>query len=44
MERGIDVSSYQGKIDWKTVKSASVNGVIIRAGWGRTNVDSYKEI
>lgn len=41
MERGIDVSSYQGKIDWKKVKSAGVKCAIIRAGWGRTNKDSY---
>lgn len=41
MERGIDVSSYQGNIDWKKVKSAGVKCAIIRAGWGRTNKDSY---
>lgn len=43
MIRGIDVSKYQGKIDWKTVKSAGVQCAIIRAGWGRTNTDSYFE-
>lgn len=43
MTRGIDVSKYQGNVDWAKVKSAGVNGVIIRAGWGRTNVDSYFE-
>jgi GH25 family lysozyme M1 (1,4-beta-N-acetylmuramidase) len=41
MERGIDVSENQGKIDWKTVKSAGVKCAIIRAGWGRTNKDPY---
>lgn len=40
---GIDVSKYQGKIDWKTVKLSGVKCAIIRAGWGRTNTDSYFE-
>lgn len=40
MERkGIDVSNYQGKIDWAKVKADGVDFVIIRAGWGKTNVD-----
>lgn len=30
----IDVSSYQGTIDWKKVKK-EVDGVIIRCGWGK---------
>lgn len=40
MERkGIDVSNYQGKIDWAKVKADGISYVIIRAGWGKTNVD-----
>lgn len=34
---GIDVSTYQGKIDWTAVKNAGVDFVFIRAGfrgWG----------
>ncbi len=34
---GIDVSTYQGKIDWAAVKNAGVDFVFIRAGfrgWG----------
>ena len=41
MKRGIDVSKYQGKIDWKAVKASGIECAIIRAGWGRTNTDSY---
>ena len=37
--KGIDVSNYQGKIDWAKVKADGINFVIIRAGWGKTNVD-----
>lgn len=35
----IDVSEHQGKIDWKKVKGAGIEGVIIRAGYGRNNID-----
>lgn len=35
----IDVSVHQGNINWKKVKAAEVNGVIIRAGYGKGNVD-----
>ena len=37
--KGIDVSNYQGKIDWAKAKADGVTFVIIRAGWGKTNVD-----
>lgn len=37
--KGIDVSNYQGKIDWAKVKASGISFVIIRAGWGKTNVD-----
>ena len=35
MERGIDVSVYQGKISWKDVKSDNTSFALIRAGYGR---------
>lgn len=37
--RIIDVSEHQGRINWKKVKAAGIEGVIIRAGFGRANVD-----
>lgn len=36
---GIDVSKHQGAIDWKKVKESGVEFAIIRAGYGRTDVD-----
>ncbi|MDE6035148.1 MAG: glycoside hydrolase family 25 protein [Ruminococcus sp.] len=33
--KGIDVSIYQGDVDWKTVKESGVDYAIIRAGYGR---------
>ena len=35
----IDVSEHQGTIDWNAVKADGVEGVIIRAGFGRGNID-----
>lgn len=35
MNKGIDVSSYQGVVDWKQVKSDAVEFAILRAGYGR---------
>ena len=35
----IDVSEFQGKIDWNKVKADGVLGVIIRAGYGNNNID-----
>lgn len=37
----IDVSYAQGKIDWKKVKAAGIEGVIIRAGYGKGNADDF---
>ena len=37
--RGIDVSSYHGKIDWEKVKADGIQFVIIRAGWGKVDTD-----
>lgn len=36
----IDVSKWQGNIDFKAVKNAGVKGVIVRAGYGTTK-DAY---
>ena len=36
----IDVSDHQKKIDWKKVKKAGIDHVIIRAGYGKGNTDS----
>lgn len=35
MNKVIDVSKWNGKIDWAKVKASGVYGVIIRAGYGR---------
>ena len=35
----IDVSKWQGVIDWERVKAAGVDGVMIRAGYGAGNID-----
>jgi GH25 family lysozyme M1 (1,4-beta-N-acetylmuramidase) len=37
----IDVSEFQGKIDFKKVKADGIEGVIIRAGYGKGNSDEY---
>lgn len=36
----IDVSYHNGTIDWQKVKADGVDGAIIRAGYGKGNVDS----
>lgn len=36
---GIDVSYHQGIIDWKKVKESGIEFAIIRAGYGKSNVD-----
>lgn len=38
---GIDISKWNGKIDWKAVKEAGVEFVIIRAGYGTNYIDPY---
>lgn len=35
----IDVSEFQGRIDWNRVKADGIEGVIIRAGYGKGNMD-----
>ena len=39
MTRGIDVSQYQGNIDFVKVKDSGIDTVIIRCGWGQNNID-----
>lgn len=43
--RGIDVSKFQGAINWPAVKAAGIEFVIIRAGYGRETwqKDAYFE-
>ncbi|MCD7799674.1 MAG: glycoside hydrolase family 25 protein [Ruminococcus sp.] len=46
--KGIDVSSYQGEIDWQLVKEQGVEFAILRAGYvssidGNYHVDTYFE-
>ena len=36
---GIDVSTHQGEINWPAVKAAGVEFAIIRAGYGKNNID-----
>ena len=31
----IDVSNFQGNINWEQVKASGVTGAIIRCGWGQ---------
>ena len=37
--KGIDVSKYQGDIDFNVLKNTDIKFVIIRAGWGQNNID-----
>ncbi len=39
IEKGIDVSKWNGTIDWKSVKNSGIDYVIIRAGYGTSTVD-----
>lgn len=39
--RGIDVSKYQGKINWKQVSQDNVNFAFIRATYGTTNDPNF---
>ena len=39
LEKGIDVSKWNGTIDWKKVKESGVSYAIIRAGYGVSSVD-----
>ena len=37
----IDVSVHQGVIDFNKVKASGVEGVVIRAGYGKSTIDKY---
>lgn len=37
--KGIDVSKWQGVIDWEKVKADGVEFAILRAGYGQNNID-----
>lgn len=39
LEKGIDVSKWNGTIDWKKVKADGIDYVIIRGGFGNETVD-----
>ena len=39
-KKGIDVSQWQGTIDWDKVKAAGIEFAMIRAGWGQNNIDT----
>lgn len=41
MKRGIDVSAFQGIIDWDKAKKGGVEFAMIRAGWGTGTLDKY---
>ena len=41
--RGVDVSSYQGDIDWQTLASQEISFVFIKATEGSSFVDDYFE-
>lgn len=36
----IDVSDYQGRINWQKVKASGIDHVIIKAGFGKNNIDA----
>ena len=38
-KKGIDVSQWQGTIDWEKVKAAGIEFAMIRAGYGQNNID-----
>lgn len=41
---GIDISKWNGEINWKAIKKANIDFVIIRAGYGTGYVDPYFKI
>lgn len=43
MQNGIDVSKWQGKIDWQKVKSAGIDFAIIRIGYRAENGKLYRD-
>ena len=43
MKKVIDISYAQGKVDFKKVKASGIDGVVIRVGYGKGNVDEFFE-
>lgn len=41
MKKVVDISTFDKSVDFHKVKNAGYVGVIIRAGYGQTNVDDY---
>jgi len=39
--KGVDVSTWNGNINWQKVKAAGIDFAIIRAGYGKNNIDSW---
>lgn len=38
---GIDVSRYQGNIDWNQVKNSGISFAMLRGGYGQNNIDPF---
>ena len=38
-KKGIDVSKWQGVIDWQRVRDAGIDFAMLRAGFGQGNLD-----
>ena len=38
-KKGIDVSKWQGTVDWEKVKAAGIEFAMLRAGYGQGNID-----
>lgn len=43
MKRGIDVSTFQGKINWQDVRASGVDFAMIKATQGRSETQSYRD-
>lgn len=43
MKRGIDVSTYQGNINWMDVRSTGIDFAMIKATQGRSETASYRD-
>lgn len=43
LQNGIDVSKWQGKIDWQSVKNAGIDFAIIRIGYRAENGQLYRD-
>ena len=42
--KGVDVSQFQGNIDWKRVKNSGIEFVIPRTGFGRATEDKIFKV